>query len=333
MKPGKLDPERLREIIGVYRGSCRDEVLLVPSIGEDCSVLRIGSDLAILSTDPITGASKNAGRLAVIVACNDVAACGGEPLGILVTILCPIGSDEGDFARIMSEVDIEAKAHGVQVLGGHSEVTAAVNTTVISTTVIGRPVNGRYITSSGAKCGDSIIVTKALGLEGTAILAEDCSTSLRRALPEALLIRAKGFIDELSVLREGMAAASGRVSAMHDITEGGILGALYEVTQASSVGYVIDVESLPIREETRRICETALIDPLRLISSGSMLICTDDPDGTLSLLEDAGVEGCVVGEITASTDCVILMNGRRILSRAPGEEQLYAAIERLSGSA
>ena len=288
MKSGKLSPSDLQTRVFRYLGERRPEVLVHARLGEDCSVLDLGDDVLVVSTDPITGTAINIGRLSVIISCNDVASCGAEPVGLLVTLLAPEGSDIASIEEAMRQIDIEAKAQRVEVIGGHTEVTDSVTRMVICSTVVGRARKDSFVTSAGAQPGDSIIVTKSVGLEGTAILAYDRADKLSQLTSPEVVLRAQRFIDELSVVREGLAAVEGDVSAMHDATEGGLLGALYELAMASGVGFEIDLASVPIREETRLICHAAGVDPLRLMSSGSMIIATRDPEGAVDRIQSQG---------------------------------------------
>jgi hydrogenase expression/formation protein HypE len=329
MKSGKLSPFDLQASVFRYLGERRPEVLVHARLGEDCSVLDLGDDVLVVSTDPITGTAINIGRLSVIVSCNDVASCGAEPVGLLLSILAPEGSDIAGIEEAMRQVDAEAKAQRVEVIGGHTEITDSVTRMVICSTVIGRARRDSFVTSSGAQPGDSIIVTKSVGLEGTAILAYDRAERLSQLTSGEIVSRAQHFIGELSVVREGLVAVKGNVSAMHDATEGGLLGALYELAMASGVGFEVDLASVPICEETRLICGAARIDPLRLMSSGSMIIATPDPEGTVDRIQSQGVRATVVGRITADRTGYIVDKGDKLPVGPPEGDQLYIGLANL----
>ncbi|GLI51042.1 hydrogenase [Tepidanaerobacter syntrophicus] len=331
-KTGKVPPEILKSSVYPYTGKLRDEVLIHSSFGEDCSIIDFGEKVAVLSTDPITGADIQSSRLAVYVSCNDIAACGAAPLGILVTLLLPLGADESLLEELMNGIDEAAKRINVEILGGHSEITPTVSKSVISTTAIGITDKDKFVTSSGAKPGDAVIVTKALGLEGSAILASDFEDFLVRRLPKEIVARAKTFIEQISVVDEGIIASRAGVSAMHDITEGGLLGACCEVAEASGVGIEIQEELIPILPETKEICKVFDIDPLGLISSGSMLICTSRPDKVITELENAGIIATVIGRIIPEGKFMISSDKRNPI--IPFErDELYKAIEKAKGFA
>lgn len=330
MKAGKVPPKILKSHVYPYIGKHRKEVLVHSGFGEDCSVIDFGETVAVLSTDPITGADNHSGYLSVFVSCNDIAACGAEPVGILVTLLLPIGSDEILLKEIMEGIHTAANQVGIEVLGGHSEITPAVTKPVVSATALGIAKKGEYVTSSGARPGDDVIITKYLGLEGSAILTSDFEDYLKDKLPEETIKKAQSFIENISVIEDGLTAAKVGVSAMHDITEGGFLGASYEVATASGVGMEIIKEDLPILPETLDLCRTLDIDPLGLISSGSMLMCAPDGDKVLAALKKKNIPASIVGKVIDEKQGIyIVSSGKKIPCIPPERDELIRAIEHM----
>lgn len=327
LKIGKIPPHILKSSVFPFLGTVREEVLVHSGLGEDCSVIDFGEYVAVVSTDPITGANKNSGYLSVFISTNDIAACGAKPIGIMVTLLLPAGSDEQVLRDIMEGIHKGAGILGIEVLGGHSEITDAVVKPVLSVTALGIAKKDEYVTSSGAKPGDDVIVTKALGLEGTAILATDYEDVLKEKLGNELVTRAKRYIESIGVTEEGIVAAKVGVTAMHDITEGGILGAAYEIAEASGVGMEIIEENIPIYPETKAICEFFQINPLGLISSGSMLICTPKGKEVIEALKAKGIMATIVGKVTKK-DKVLISKGNPSPIIPPERDELYVAIER-----
>ncbi|NLX86078.1 MAG: AIR synthase [Clostridiales bacterium] len=297
MKSGKLPSDVLeKRILSSFRFK-RKEVLVRSKVGEDCSVLDFGEYACVVSTDPITGASNEIGRLAVHISCNDVAANGVEPFGLLFTILAPEGTTLEVLQDIVRQAAEEAASLKVEIIGGHTEITPAVNRIVVSTTAIGRAAKDRVVTSSGAKPGDYIILTKWVGLEGTAIIAHDFEKRLRGRMDDALLESAQAMMGHISVVKEGMIAGKMGATALHDVTEGGVLGALWELAEASGVGLRIYEDKIPVRPETRTICEEFGLNPLKLISSGCMLITCRDGQGMLEALNREGIPASIIGEV------------------------------------
>ncbi|AWI07012.1 AIR synthase family protein [Clostridium drakei] len=328
MKVGKLNWDDLKSIIDSSKGAIRNDVKIKSGIGEDCSVIDFGEYECVVSTDPITGAEKNPGKLAVNINCNDIASSGVEPLGILVTILAPENSSLEDIKSVMKEIGEETKKLNVEILGGHTEVTRAVNKMVISCTVIGKGLKDKSIATSGAKEDDDIIVTKSLCLEGTGIVVSDYTDKIKGVLTCEEIAEAKAYLNSLSVVKEGVIAGKFGVNSMHDITEGGVLGALWEVAKASNLGFRVYKEKMPISNITQKICNKYSIDPLRLISSGSMLITTKNGDKLIDILKEQGIEASIIGKIVKQNG--ILIEGHIEKEVLPPErDELFVLEERI----
>ncbi len=316
MKVGKLSSAELRAQVLPYRGSSRPDVLLGPGVGLDSAVIDLGGDVCVISSDPITGAGQGAGRLAVTVATNDVAAHGAQPVGVQVVLLLPEQAAPGALAGIMQEIDAEARRLGVAVLGGHTEITSRVQDTVIVVTAVGRAPRDQWVSAAGARPGDAMVVTKGVGLEGTAILATDFRDELAAALGEELVARAAAFGRELSVVEDALTAAGAGARAMHDVTEGGLLGAVEEMCEAAGVGCELWTDRVPVRAETEVICAHLGLDPLGLLSSGSLLIAAPDGEAVVEALERKSIVAACIGRFTASDA------GRRMRDRTGEWRQL-----------
>lgn len=318
MRIGKLDNDELNELILSKFKRCRDEVVVSPRVGVDCAAVDLGGRLAVLSTDPITSASGNLGTLTVHVNCNDAAAAGAEPIGLLVTLLVPLFAEKADIARVADELSAAALAANVEIIGGHTEVTASVSRMVTCATVIARAGGNGLIMPGGMRDGDDIVLTKWAGLEGTAVIAADYADRLA-GFGEAELAEARGFIGLISVVKEGLYAASRGAHAMHDVTEGGVLGAAWEMAQASGCGVEIDPARIPVHPLTAKICALVGLDPFRLLSSGAMLIACPDGEGLVLGLKETGVNAAVIGK--ACGNGARLIGGEPIAE--PGADELY----------
>ncbi|PRR70993.1 AIR synthase family protein [Clostridium thermopalmarium] len=326
MKIGKLDWKDLNEIISNNKGSLRKDVRIRSGIGEDCCVINFGEYECVMSTDPITGAEGNIGKLAVHINSNDIASCGVEPLGILVTILVPPKTELKEIKKVMEEIHEESKVLNMEVLGGHTEVTDAVNRIVVSCTTIGKTKSGKAVSTRGAQKGDDIIVTKQLCLEGTYILVNDYYDKIKNILTKEEIDEAKNYIKKISVVKEGKIAGQFGVNSMHDITEGGLLGALWEVAEGSKVGFTIYKNLLPISNITKKICELFSIDPLRFISSGSMLITCKNGSDLVKRLKENGVDAVVIGEITEEGKVLVEKDEKKLVY-PPESDELFKVLE------
>lgn len=325
MEIGKLKESVLKRSVIKQLHVKRPEVGNGPGIGEDCTTLQVGPDEEIvMSTDPITGTASDIGELAVTVSINDLASAGAEPIGILLTVLLTPRMREAKLKAIMEQVDNACKRYNVQVMGGHTEVTEAVNQPLISVTAVGKVKKGCMVSTGGAKPDMDIVITKWIGLEGTSIIAKDHEEELLTRLPQGLIDTAKDFDQYLSVLPESRVAVEHGVAAMHDITEGGIFGALWEMGEASGVGIDVDLKAIPVKQETIEVCEFFGINPYELISSGSMLIATNDGNGLVRKLADAGVAAAIIGKSNSSNDKRVISGDEVRFLEPPKADALYS---------
>lgn len=329
MKVGKLNWDDLKSIIDENRGYKREDVRIRSSIGEDCSVINFGDYECILSTDPITGAESGIGKLAVHINCNDIASSGVEPVGILVTILAPENTTLDQIKQVMKEIHEETQKLNVEILGGHTEITTAVNRIIVSCTAIGKGLKETAVATAEAKVGDDIIVTKQLGMEGTAIIVNDYYDTARKILSASEIEEAKNYVEELSVVKEGIISGKFGVNSMHDITEGGVLGALWEVAKASNVGFRVYKDKMPISEATNKLCNKYEIDVLRFISSGSMLITTDNGEALVEKLKTNGINAAIIGNITNDKG-ILIENQVEIEVEPPERDELFSLQEKIN---
>jgi hydrogenase expression/formation protein HypE len=324
MKSGKLNWDDLKGLINNNKSVKRDEVRVRNGVGEDCSVIDFGEYECVISTDPITGAAENIGRLAVHVNCNDVASCGVEPLAILVTILAPEDTTYEEINEIMRQIDEETSKINVEIIGGHTEITTAVNRIVVSCTVLGKCISGRAVSTAGAQVGDDIVVTKNLALEGTNIIVNDKYERIKKVLTEEEIDEAREYINKISVIMEGKISGEFGVNCMHDITEGGVLGALWELADAANLGFKVYEDRMPISLVTRKVCREFNIDPLRLISSGSMIITTKNGESLVNLLKENGIKSTIIGKITEDKGILVKLSEGEVIVPQPERDELFS---------
>jgi len=329
---GKLDPNMLRQLVLNRLGSQDPRVLLGPSIGEDAAVIDFGDRTLVVHSDPITGAVENVGWLAVNVCTNDIATRGVRPHWILTVILLPENFTVNQLKHITTQIHEAAKQLGTALVGGHSEVTVGINRPIIITTAIGETVDKKFVRTSGAKVGDSIIVTKGAAIEGTAILAHELSSFLEEKIGKKTIEKAKKFIKMTSVVKDALTAVeAGEVHAMHDATEGGVAGGLQEIAWASNVGVIVHEKKIPVRSETDAICKALGIDPLKTISSGTLLIAarSESAEKIVAALAREGVRASIIGKVTerAQGIYIIRKNGAKLSLSKPVKEEIWNAIK------
>lgn len=328
MKIGKVSETILKRSIFKQIRTKREEVLLGAGVGEDCAAVKLQpGEIFVLSTDPITGTVKDVGTLAIQITVNDLAASGAEPVGVMLTVLLPEETTEEDIREMMEQVEEACSRFQVQVMGGHTEVTKAVNQPLISVTGVGKAREDRLITTSGAKAGQDILVTKWIGVEGTSIIAKEKEKELKERFSNDFVETAKGFDQYLSVLPEAAIATDFGISAMHDVTEGGIYGALWELAEASGTGLEIDLKAIPIRQETVEICEYFGLNPYYLISSGCMLMAGDRGHDLVRELQKAGIPAAVIGKAVEGKAKRIRNGEEEAFLERPRTDELYRIYE------
>lgn len=324
VKVGKIPESVLKRSVLKQIHTKRKEVLLGAGVGEDCAALKLAEDeIFVLSTDPITGTAADIGHLALHVTMNDLASAGAEPIGVMLTILLPEHAQEADLKKMMGQMELVCDELSVQIMGGHTEVTKAVNQPIISVCGVGKAKAGSLVSTAGVHPGDDILASKWIALEGTSIIAKEKEAELLQRYPAELVRGAQGFDQYLSVLPEAKVAVRSGVSAMHDVTEGGIFGALWEMAEGSGVGLEIDLRKIPIKQETVEVCEFFHINPYELISSGCMLMASPHGNALLRELEKAGIHAAVIGKATAGNDRVLLNEEERRFLEPPKPDELY----------
>jgi hydrogenase expression/formation protein HypE len=281
---GKLSPELMSKYVFGMTGAKSSQVILEPSLGLDFGVVRLdrGRGRAksrsapgrylIVSSDPITGVSERAGWYAVNVSANDIATSGNRPKFMQSVVLLPARASEKEVRLLIADMHKTAGDLGIAIVGGHTEVSPGLDRPLVVTTAFA--LADSFVTTAGAKAGDTLMMTKTAGVEGTAIIGTD--PRFGKGLGRKAIAAARGYFERISVVEEAVAAyETGLVHAMHDCTEGGVLGAVFEMATASGLGLRVEEDQIPVSEVTARMCSSLGIDPLKLISSGTLIVAVE----------------------------------------------------------
>jgi HAD superfamily hydrolase (TIGR01509 family) len=300
LPPGKLP----NDILGEYLGTLvPQEALVSPGVGEDVAAVSLsGEEVLVVHSDPITLSGGSIARSAVTVNANDIATSGAKPRWFVTTVLLPAGTTPSQAVTLLDDLADACAGVPVGLVGGHTEVTSTVVRPVVSGTMLGTVERGRLRRKEDVRPGDVVLITKAVAIEGTALLARELRGRLLEAgaTPEEI----DGWVeleDDISVVAEAeIAAGFSGVHAMHDVTEGGVSTALAEFGAASGHRLQVEPGRIPVLPACRRVCDLLGADPLGLIGSGSLLIGCEPgyvPDLT-EALSAAGIEACAVGRVT-----------------------------------
>jgi len=311
---GKLPTALLKELLSKL--AIDDARLAVgPAPGEDAAAIDRGDHYLLLAADPITFLPKRIGWYAVQVNANDIAAMGGCPQYFMSTILLPSGRATDDMVRdILTDIASACREIGCLAVGGHTEVTTSVDRPIVAGAMVGEVAKEHLVTSAGAEPGDMLILTKGIAIEATAILAQEKADVIREELGETFLDKASSFLDDpgLSVLPDSRAAVSaGGVTAMHDVTEGGVATAMWEIAEASGVGLIVSESEIPRFWESSQLAERFGMNLLGAIGSGALLLTVKETEteGVLASLSQEGVEGFVIGRAVEPSQSVRLLRG------------------------
>jgi hydrogenase expression/formation protein HypE len=333
---GKLPPEVMTRYLFGMTGARSKRVVVEPSLGLDFGVVRLGGGARtkgkylIVSSDPITGVRERAGWYAVNVSANDVATSGNRPEFMQSIILLPEDASEGDVRRLSSDMHRTAKGLGVAIVGGHTELSPGLHRPIVVTTAFA--VADSYVTAGGAREGDTLMMTKTAGVEGTAILGTDARFNTR--LDRDTVAAATGYFEKLSVVDEAVRAyGTGVVHAMHDCTEGGVLGALYEMATASGTGLEVAERDIPVSRETKKICSVLGVDPLKLISSGTLIVAVERGREALvrEAVASAGSSVTSIGRFKKGK-VALLKGGRAVELMGPPKDEIWRLHEQSGAS-
>lgn len=305
MQTGKLPAEVLRRLLA--RTRLGPDVIIGPSYGEDAAAVRFEGNILVAASDPITFATDRIGYYAVSVNANDIAAHGAVPRWFLATLMLPEGSSESDAEDVFDQIESACAAMDVSLIGGHTEVTSAVDRIVICGTMLGEADAESLVSTGGARVGDALILAGGVAIEGTSILAREASDDLaRRGVAAGTIQAAARLLDSPGICVAPYARAAmqaGGVTSMHDPTEGGLATGLRELAGAANCGLTLHRQAVrsAILDECRAVCDALGLDPLGLIASGSLIITASQESAPA--IQDSvarnGVPCRVLGQMTA----------------------------------
>ena len=323
MKVGKISEVALSRAVFKQLKNRRDEVLFGGSIGEDCAAIKLEEgEVCVVSSNPVTGAGKVMGALAIHSAVNNLVTSGAEAVGVMMTVLLPENFKESRLIELSETVEEVCQTLNIQVLGGHTEVTMAVNEPVFSVTAMGKTKESELLHAKDAKADQDIVMSKWIGMEGSVAIVATKEKALLERFPKAMIDKIKKTLPNCCCASEAALAVKSGVSAMHDVSSGGIYGALYELSEAAGVGLEIDLRAIPIKQETVEICEYLGLNPYYLKSGGSMLMVCDHGQELVRLLEKEGIFAAVIGRTTSDNAKAVINEGEVSYLERPKADEL-----------
>ncbi len=312
---GKLNVNLLDELLDTFE--VKDpRVIVGPKVGEDAAVIDFGDKYLIATTDPITFTSHKMGWYMVNVNANDIATMGGVPKWLLASIFLPEDKTDDILVKeIFNDIKLAADELGIVLCGGHTEVTQGLDRPMVSGHMLGEVEKSKLVSNSNAMVGDEIILTKAIAIEGMALLAREKENDLSDKYGNLFVKRVQDLLCDpgISIVNEALIAnQAADIHAMHDPTEGGLATGLFELARVSNTGVIVYEDKIKILDETRIICSEYKLDPMGVIASGVLLIVVD-PDDRESVLRNMvknGIDCSVIGKLTDKEDGLnIVVNG------------------------
>ncbi len=332
---GKADRAFFDEYIYPYLGADRDDVTLGPHHGVDFGVADIGGRAVAMATDPIfvmpSVGFERAAWFAFHILVSDVAVSGLAPTHLSVDFNLPPEITDDQFETLWSTFDREARDLGVSVVTGHTARYAGCNYPMVGgATAVSVGDHDDLVRPDGARVGDRVVVTKGPAIEATGLLSIQFEALMEGSVAEADIADAQARFRDMSPVRDALtAAAAGPVTAMHDATEGGVYGGLYEMARAADVAIEIDRDRVPVQPGVVAACEFFDIDPWISISEGTLLLTVPDDgiEAVLAALDDEGVPAADVGKVVeaAGADRRLVVDSEPVAH--PGTDPFWAAFE------
>lgn len=326
MKIGKVSREVFSSVIRGRLGKKSDQVIVPPEAGIDAGVIDIGNGQVLLvAEDPIFAIPGQPlemfGWYTVHIGASDIAVMGVRPQYMTYSLLMPPEFPDSDFVTVADSIHHAACDLDIAIVGGHTgHYPGFAAPTIGGITVFAITGRQSYITPAGAQPGDSVLLTKGPAVETAGILSVLREKDLLRKYPHQLVRRAQGMVSQMTVVKDALTAMdAGGVTAMHDATEGGVIGGLYEIAAASGVGMEIDEARFLYPDEVRMVCEFFGLDPVAAIAEGSLLI-TANPGSAAGIIRElarVGIAASVIGAVTSDP-------GRRWITRRDGGRERLA---------
>ncbi|MBQ6814542.1 MAG: hydrogenase maturation factor [Lachnospiraceae bacterium] len=309
MKTGKISEPILKRSVLKKISYKSKSVLSRAAVGHDSAVVAVGEKRMVTATETVVAKVNLLQCRPFIKAVNNLAAVGATPQYAQISIVLPEGMREIKLKMIMDEMADYAAKSQVHITGGSTSVSDAVINPVVTVTVTGFMDNDsdcKYKYKEEIKPGYDIVMTKAAALEGTAILAMEHQEEFEKRFTSLYINNASAFINDISIVNEAAVAIKHGVAAMHDMSEGGVFGAIWELCEAGNCGAEINLKKINMRQETIELTNYLNINPYLMPSAGSLLMVTKDGLGLINEMEKNGIDAYVIGKITEGNDRVVV---------------------------
>jgi hydrogenase maturation factor len=341
-RTGKVTSEIFDRVILERLGAGDREVLVGPHHGVDVGVVRVAPGVAMaLTADPVFVVPaygwERAAWFAVHILASDASTSGLPLRWMTVDLNLPPELSDEDLGTLWNAYSKACEDLGVAIVTGHTgRYDGCAWPMVGGATCIALGPEDAYVTPTMARPGDRVVVTKGAAIEATGLFAATFPDRLAREVGPDVAKAADALFDQMTVVPDARIAAryglrDRGVTAMHDATEGGVIGGLAEVAAASGVGLRVDLEAIPVRPEVRTVCDHVGMDPYISISEGTLIatVRKDHARGYLAALEEEGIGAADVGEVTEpGKGAVLVVDGQEQPLVHPGLDPFWGAFGR-----
>ncbi len=320
---GKISPEVFKELIFPRLGVSSEKILVGPQHGVDVGIVKIGDKVASFTCDPVFIVPEygweRAAWFAIHIIASDAVTCGLKPKYLSIDLNLPMEMTKEQLEIVWETMHQQCERMGVSVICGHTARYENCHYPMVGgATMVGVGDKDEYVTPKMARAGDKIIITKGPAIEATGIFAAMFPQLIEKEFGRDFSQRAQQIFYKMSVVEDAMTAVSvgirgDGVTTMHDATECGIWGGLYEVAQAAGLGVRVEKEQIVVEDCITEICSYFSIDPYASISEGTLIIACRQHKAqkVVEALSQKGIKSSIVGELTEPEKGMVLVTKGR----------------------
>lgn len=328
IKQGKIAEVVLKRSIFKNINAKNEKVVSGAVIAGDCGVLDgVSGRIAITTSGVVDYAKNDPEYYTFYKAFNNLLAKGYRPITLSMNVIMPDKAKEKQVKELIKRYDYLCKLHKMEISTGHTQYSSSVNEIITSVTMIGGKIDGicDIIKGSVDIKNDEyqIVMTKAIGIEGTAIISADREDVLRNRFHGTFCDECLRFKEHISVEKEAIVAGKNGAIYMHDVSGTGVFGAIWELASAFECGAEVSLRSIPVWQETIEVTELFDINPYKMASQGSLLIVVKDGDGLVEVLEQEGIPAVVIGKLISGNDKVLVNQDEIRYLEPPRGDDIY----------
>lgn len=347
MKQGKVSEVVLKRSVFKNIHAKNEKVISGGKVGGDCGIIsNIGNRTAVATSGIVDYTNEYREYYTFYKAFNNLMSKGAIPTAIVLNIIMPNDAKEKQLKEVIKAYDFLCGKHNIAICSGHTQYTDQVNNIISTVTMFGEQIaDFRGIIEKRMTCNQSdectqnamedndqvhvidnemqIVMTKAIGIEGTAIISNDKESFLRERFHGTFCDECLKFKEYISVEQEAKIAVENGALFMHDVSGTGVFGAIWELASVFEMGAEINLRNIPVWQETIEVTELFDINPYKMVSQGSLLIVTYDGAGLVSKLEEKGIPASVIGTLVQGNDKVLMNNGEKRFLEPPRGDEIY----------